>query len=362
LSSITKDFLDVLIGANYKTYRLNSQGAIFADSTGPFNVTQYGAFAQLSKKIGDVLNLTASGRYDKADNFTGHFTPRITAVVKLAENNNLRFSYQTAYRFPSNQQQWINLEVGSTLLVGSNSNFIDYLHLQSNPLYDAQSYLAGQAVLVPFPTVKPESVSSFEAGYKGLMIDNKLLIDIYGYYGQYQNFLSRTNTVQVTNGKAITDPTAIVRNISVVINAPGNVKTYGFGFSADYRLPHNFVIGGNIASDNLTDVPANFVAYFNSPKYKANANFGNTGFGPKKLLGFNVAYRWQQGFYYQGDFANGNLPSVQTLDAQISLKLPKTKSIIKLGANNLLNQYYYNGIGNSQIGGLYYVSFGYNVY
>jgi len=84
--------------------------------------------------------------------------------------------------------------------------------------------------------------------------------------------------------------------------------------------------------------------------------------GLKKRLGANLAYRWAQGFYYQADFANGNIPDVQTLDAQVSFKLPKTKSIIKLGANNLLNQYYYNAIGNSQIGGLYYLSFGFNVY
>jgi hypothetical protein len=42
--------------------------------------------------------------------------------------------------------------------------------------------------------------------------------------------------------------------------------------------------------------------------------------------------------------------------------MPSTKSILKLGANNLLNQYYYNGIGNSYVGGLYYVSFGFNIY
>jgi len=53
---------------------------------------------------------------------------------------------------------------------------------------------------------------------------------------------------------------------------------------------------------------------------------------------------------------------VQTVDAQFSYKLPKSKSILKIGANNLLNQYYYNAVGNSYVGGLYYVSFGYNIY
>ncbi|MGG9964576.1 TonB-dependent receptor [Ferruginibacter sp. SUN106] len=367
LTSVTKDFADILVGANYKKYVLNSQGTLFADSAGTIGIATYGAYIQATRQIIDRLKLTVSGRYDKMDNFKGRFTPRVTALVKLAENNNLRFSYQTAYRFPSSQQQYINLQVGSTRLIGSNPTFANAFGFPGNPLYTF-STTTGSSTLSNFkafnpPAVKPESVSSFEVGYKGLMLGSKLLIDVYGYYGQYQDFTGRVNTIQTTSGNAAdTANPSKRRNISVVVNSTDKVKTYGFGLSVDYRLPLNFTVGANVASDVLKDVPANFVAYFNAPKYKANASFGNSGFGPDKRMGFNVAYRWQQAFYYQGDFASGNLPDVHTLDAQISVKLPKTKSIIKLGANNLLNQYYYNAIGNSQIGGLYYLSFGYNVY
>ncbi len=361
LSHLTKSFADILIGANYKKYVLNSQNTLFADSAGNIGISEYGAFLQATKKITDGIRITASGRYDKNQNFEGRFTPRVTALLKLAENNNIRLSYQSAYRFPSTQQQFINLQVGSTLLVGSNSTFANYLNTGTNPLYTAKSVQDGSPKTIASTQVKPESVNSFELGYKGLLMENKLLIDVYGYYGQYQNFLSRTNTIQAIGG-SITDPASTKRNISIPVNAPEKVKTYGFGFSIDYRLPLNFTLGGNVASDVLKDVPVDFTAYFNAPKYKANASFGNVGFGPEKRLAFNVAYRWQQSFFYQGDFANGQLPDVHTLDGQISVKLPKTKSIIKLGANNLLNQYYYNAIGNSQIGGLYYVSFGFNVY
>jgi hypothetical protein len=251
--------------------------------------------------------------------------------------------------------------------VGSNPTFASYVGYPANPLYTftttaGSSTISNFKVFTP-PAVKPETVSSFELGYKGLLMESKLLIDIYGYYGQYNDFTGRVNTIQTLTGNAAdTANSAKRRNISVVVNSSDKVKTYGFGIGADYRLPLNFTVGANLASDVLKDVPANFVAYFNAPKYKANVNFGNVGFGKEKRLGFNLAYRWQEGFYYQGDFANGNLPAVHTLDAQLSVKLPKTKSIIKFGANNLLNQYYYNAIGNSQIGGLYYVSFGYNVY
>ncbi len=362
-TSVTKDVADILVGVNYKKYVLNSQGTLFADSTGTISTSEYGGYIQATRAITSRIKLTASGRYDKNQNFDGRFTPRVTALIKLAENNNLRLSYQTAYRFPSNQSQWINLQVGSTRLVGSNASFATYLNYAANPLYTTTSVTAGSPQVFVPNVAKPESVSSFEGGYKGLLMENKLLIDMYGYFGKYQDFLGRVNTLQTTTGVAadINNPSKR-RNISVPVNTTDKVKTYGFGLGVDYRLPLNFTLGANMASDVLKDVPTGFVAYFNAPKYKTNLTFGNVGFGRDKRLAFNMAYRWQQGFYYQGDFANGQLPDVHTLDAQVSVKLPKTKSIIKFGANNLLNQYYYNAIGNSQIGGLYYVSFGYNVY
>ena len=122
------------------------------------------------------------------------------------------------------------------------------------------------------------------------------------------------------------------------------------------------MLGANFTSDVLEDVPAGYVAFFNSPKYRANANFGNTGFGAKKQWGFNVVYRWQDAFFYEGDFASGMIEQIQTIDAQISYKMEASKSIIKIGANNLLNQYYRNAAGNPSIGGLYSVCYGYNIF
>jgi outer membrane receptor protein involved in Fe transport len=361
LTSVTKDFADILIGANFRRYVLNSDGTLFADSAGAIGIKEYGAYIQATRKITENLKLTASGRYDKNENFNGRFTPRFTALYKVKENNNIRLSFQSAYRFPSTQQQFINLPVGSTRLVGGNASFAKWLGTDTKPLYDALTYSTTSKAYIVSP-LKPEVVNSFELGYKGLMQEDKLLFDAYGYFGQYQDFLTRVNTFQIMNGGAPAALGTVTRNISVPVNVPDKVKTYGFGLSVDYRLPKNFTIGANIASDQLSDIPANFAAYFNAPKYKTNLTLGNSGFGPNKRMAANVAYRWQQAFLYQGDFANGNLPDVHTLDAQVSLKLPTSKSIIKLGANNLLNQYYYNAIGNSQIGGLYYLSFGFNVY
>ena len=363
LSSFTSKIADVIVGGTFKRYVLNSEGSLFADKPGePITTDEYGAFAQATRKVNDQLKFAVSGRYDKNQNFKGRFTPRVTATYKLAEFNHLRLSYQTAYRFPSNQQQWIDLYVGAGVrLLGSNEYFASKYNF-SNQLYDLNSFSVGQIVKYDPVQLKPEAISSYELGYKGLLSGGKMLIDMYGYYGQYQDFIGRKLVAQFKNGVPTNLSDTTNRYYSLPVNSSDKVKTYGFGISVDYRLPHNFSIGANVSSDQLKDVPEDFVAYFNSPKYKANASFSNSGFGPSKRLGFSIAYRWQQAMLYEGDFATGNLPDLHNVDAQVSFKLPSTKSIIKLGANNLLNSYYSNAIGNSRIGGLYYVSFGFNVY
>lgn len=371
LSEITGNFADVLVGGSFKRYVLNSEGTLFADKDGPIGINEVGGYIQATKKLfSDFLKLTVSGRYDNNQNFKGRFTPRITALFKVANNNNIRASYQTAYRFPSTQQQWIDLDVGgNTRLIGGNSFFQNDKGLTSN------SYLLEEnsANIKPYVAeeFKPESVRSFELGYKGLLMENKLLFDVYGYYGQYQDFITRRLLIQPTSGNindvinAVnngTSPATVGKILSIPVNTTSKVKTFGFGISVDYRLPKGFQIGANLSSDELKDVPVGFKTYFSTPKYRTNINFGNNALFYKQRFGFNVTYRWQDAFFYESDFTNGNINAVHTLDAQISYKIPSCKSIIKIGGNNLLNEYYTNGVGNAIIGGLYYVSFGYNIF
>jgi len=363
-------FAEVLVGGNYKKYVLNSEGTLFPDKVGePININEYGAYVQISKALlNDKLKLTASGRFDKNENFDGRFTPRLGLVFKPAKDHNIRLSFQTAYRFPSTQQQWIDLSAGGGRLLGGNFELWDKYQMTSNPVYAAEEVAKGNTVIVPFVQSKPESVTSYELGYKAL-IAKKLLIDVYGYYGQYENFLSRRDVIQLITPVApggsifpdIINP-AKRAGYSVVINAPGKVTTYGWGASAEYLLPANFSVVANISSDVLEDVPVGFQAGFNTPKYRTNFTLANSGFGPKKLFGASVVWKWQDAFEYESDFIFGPVPAYHNVDVQVNYRFPEIKSMLKLGATNVLNQYYRTGLGNSSIGGLYYVSFGYNIF
>jgi iron complex outermembrane receptor protein len=76
-------------------------------------------------------------------------------------------------------------------------------------------------------------------------------------------------------------------------------------------------------------------------------------------LGFNVMWRWQSAFNWQSSFTNYTLypvPSYNTVDAQVSYRVPHIKSLIKLGGSNILNKKYIQSGGGPNIGAIYYVS------
>ena len=344
-------FAEIIVGGNLKQYILNSENTLFIDKPGqPIRNNEFGAYAQITKTLfNDYLKLSFAGRMDKNEDFKTQFTPRATALVKLSKDQSLRFSYQTAYRFASTQQKYIHLNVGAYTLLGGLPWIMDSMNIKSNPVVDATT---GKQFV--YQDLKPEKMRSFELGYKAFFSrDSKhgLLLDVYGYLGSYRDFLGRNILFQPATKKIY----------STVLNSPTEVKTYGYGLGLDYQLPKNFSIFFNGYSDVITDVPSGFADYFNTPKYRFNTGIANTGFGKKDKLGFNVMFRWQDSFEWQGELANGPIEAYGTVDAQVSYKIPKINSVIRLGGTNVTNHYYKTGYGNPEIGGLYYLSYDFHL-
>lgn len=372
--------VEVLLGASYREYHLNSKGTIFVDHTpglfsGPIKIPEYGGYIQLQKRLfNDVLKLTAAGRYDKSKNFEGRFTPRVTAVVQVAKDNNLRLSFQNAYRWPDTQGQYINLNTPGARLIGGLPLIMDYYNFSGDPVYTAESIGAFRnsvATGSPNPTLlvkaprndmKPEVANSYEFGYRGLPV-KQLLIDAYVYYCEYKDFLGRKAVGRPMSGGNIAflaNPLTTT-NYSYPENSTTNVKAIGWGASIDYLFPKRYTLRANVSGDQLKDVPADLVTFFNTPKVRYNIGLSNDGIG-KSNWGFNIVFRWQDEVNWEGTFASSMIPAFSTLDAQISYKFPEIRSMLKLGASNLLNKYYISALGNPEIGGVYYLSFGYNIF
>jgi len=359
-SKLLNNAVDILVGANYRVYKLHSDGTLFDDLTRSINISEVGAYTQIEKKLlNDQLKLTGSIRYDKNQNFDGQFTPRISGVYTVVPNNNIRVSYQTGYRNPTTQNQYIDLLVrANTRIIGGLPELVDKYNLNTNKGYTLQSFQQFSATGNPavlqqytFTKFKPESVQAYEIGYKGL-VTSKLLLDAYYYYNQYKNFISNQIFIQnPTPG----NPAGLAnyRVFTTYVNNPAKVKTNGYAIGADYQL-YKFNLTGNVSYNKLTNSSNGLISQYNTPEYRYNLGVNSSNI--YKNIGFNVQYRWQDQFLWESAFVTGTVPAFGTVDAQVSYKITSAKCTLKVGGSNILNKYYFTSYGNPQIGAIYYVS------
>ena len=383
------------VGANYRYYDMSTNGTLFDDLTNPVTIGEYGVFVQASKRLlANNLKLTLSGRYDKNESFDGNFTPRASLVYSPSEQYNFRASYQTGFRNPTVPDQYIKLNVGPIIILGGAPANSRGLNAYENS-FDASSleaFFGGfQQDLqsgVPFPQavvnnkdklvksnvpyIKPEQSKSFEVGYKGLF-SKKFLFDVNYYHSSFTDFLinqvvMRTNSpVLGADGKVNPDAAFDVVNsktqlFQLYTNASDEVTSQGASLGLTYSLPNNYRAHFNATwSDfNIQDANPNNIPAFNTPTWKTNLAINNDRL--TEHLGFGVAWHWQQAFDWYGTLNQlrpGKVEAYNLLDAQLSYSLTRLQTTIKLGANNLTNQYIVQAYGSPAVSGLYYLSLTY---
>ena len=396
------DFADIVIGANYRTYALNSEGTLFAldDAGEEISFNEFGGYLQIKKSITDNVDLQFSGRFDKNENFKGQFTPRISAVWEFADGHNLRGSYQTGFRIPTTQDQFIDLDVVTRRLIGRNEILRNRYNLDSNPVYTTQSVmaaqLAGDRSLLEladdvYKDYVTEKIGTWEVGYKGLLMDGKLFIDAFFYESSYNDLLAEIDITQAVvtgdiqaipagfddgvngdaSGHSDADKDIIVAGGSTGIslqrfgydvNIGDDVKTRGFGLGAEYSLEGGYSIGANVSNNKMISlddlVAQEYNVAFNTPEWRYNVKFGNRKVTDK--IGFNITYRWQDAYLWQSAIGSGVIPDYGTFDAQVSYDLPSLKAKVKLGGSNITNERYTTSYGNPRMGAIYYLQLNFN--
>ncbi len=355
---------DFLAGGSNRVYTLNTEGTTFVDEPGnPIRINEFGAYAQLVKRlVSDRLKFTLSGRYDKNEKFEGRVTPRFTFTYSLdtQQEHNVRGSIQTAFMFPPMQNQWVDLNTGLFVVLGGLPEVQARYDFDNNPVYpltgtnpitDGADTTNGAFEI---PVFGPERVTAFEAGYRGLYFDRKLFVDAYIYQNRYNGFLATQSLIQNPElGSA-------AQRFQTTISTTEPVTSFGWALGAQYILKRKYVFDGNISYNKLKEFgfgPGVLTSY-NTPDYRINLGIINRSF--LKNIGFSGKWRWQNEFSWESAFGVGQVPAFHVLDLQVSYKFVGLKSIIKLGAANALNQYYTTGLGNAQIGGLYYITWTYD--
>jgi len=106
---------------------------------------------------------------------------------------------------------------------------------------------------------------------------------------------------------------------------------------------------------------------FNTPEHKFNVGLSGRdiqlAIGSLNLRnwGFNINYKWIEGFLFEGSPQfTGLIPTYDLLDAQINFRLPAWNTTFKVGASNVLNNLQFQTYGGPRIGRLAYVTISYD--
>ncbi|MCD8539252.1 MAG: TonB-dependent receptor, partial [Leadbetterella sp.] len=224
--------------------------------------------------------------------------------------------------------------------------------------------------------LKPEKITSYEIGYKGL-IAKKLFVDAYYYYSRYENYIGATTIVVPTAPAPLVPGLPVESGVGVGLyegySRPSNTEEVitadGWAVALNYSFNKGYNAGVNVSHNKLRGFEPSeqqLYAGFNSPEYTYNISFGKRlGSGDK--FGFNINLRhqtefvWESGFGQPNDanqvfFTNSQVPAITNIDAQISAKLPSIKSILKVGGTNLGGKPYFQAFGSATVGSTYYVS------
>jgi outer membrane receptor protein involved in Fe transport len=405
-------YFNLLVGADARVYELIPDGNNFVDfkrsisqrnlplADGSFGSNTYykkfGGFAQLTKTLfKEKLKLWGSLRADYNPEFSAKLTPRIAAVYTVKEKHHFRFTFQQGYRFPAlfEALSYVNngrvKRVGILPIINEGLGYRENSYTQTSvAAFNAAVKLAGNtdaAALVnrsllkqgALPDGRPEGINSFEVGYKSVLFNNKVFIDVDAYTNIYDGFLGQVQ-VFVPIGETIGSDASVIAMIDrnrdatlasggnaaskgqeryrVYTNAKNTYTTYGSSLGLTYNFYKTFTVSGNLNYNKIKKIsnPDLFITGFNTPELTSNLSIGNRAI--TRNVGFNIVWKWQDSFLWESPLVTGTIEAIHNIDAQVTYRIPKVKSTIKLGGTNVLNNRHIQYAGGPTIGALYYVA------
>lgn len=405
-------YFDLLVGADARIYDIIPDGNNFVDFSRPIeernkplpdgtfgndvSYKKFGGFAQVTKTFfQERLKLFGSVRMDYNPEFDPKLTPRIAAVYTVAEKHNFRVTFQQGYRFPAlfEALSYVNngrvKRVGSLPYINEGLGYLDNSYTQASVVnFNAAVKAAGNTdaaalanrdllKVANLPDAGPERINSFEVGYKSILFNNKLVVDVDAYTNDYTGFLGQVQ-VYVPKGETVGSDAAVIAMVDrnrdpnpgtggnapskgqdryrVYTNAKNTYRNYGSALGITYNFYKRYTVGGNVSFNKMkanqtSDI---FVTGFNTPEWSGNVSFGNREV--VKNVGFSLIYKWQQSFLWESPLVTGTVDAIHTFDAQVSLAIPQAKASVKVGGTNLFNRNYIQYAGGPTLGGVYYVA------
>lgn len=380
--SVPVDFLNIDVLGYFKYSRPVSYGTLFVDTLvhasdasvdGTIDKSleyvklyayEGGGLIQLNKAFFQKkLDLWTSLRLDAHSNFKTQFSPRGGISVNLGAHS-IRASYQSGFRNPTLQNQYIRLDLGQVLLLGNITGYSSLISLASFQAFGAQlAQGIFDTTLLSRNNIErltQEQVKSIELGYRGQV--SNFSFELTGYYNRYKNFIGNYRGFMVENAEDLSLAGIIdsirsnkARLIQIPINFDEQVNTYGVSASATYNYSNKLILSTNYTYSNiqLPDNPA-YIPGFNTPRHKCNIQAQINKI--YKGLGASFLWRWTDKLDWQSSIGDGVISAQSSTDLALYYHFDQPSTRITMGCTNIFNTDLQYAIGAPTIGRFYYVS------
>jgi len=357
-------YLDAKADTAFDVRLFTTVAGLTAYTQADVDTETYAVFGDFTFDISQQLSISAGGRYTwdkrRADilrqnylgggsplfggagvafgapgtNFNGEreykkFTPRVSVSYKPTPDHNIYASYAQGFKGGGFDPRGVGVNAPD---------------LNSNGIRE-------DSEIASFLSFRPESVESYEVGYKGNFMNGALYVAVAGFYADYTD-------VQIP-GSVACSVGGIPSFCGVVSNA-GKARFKGLEFESNARLAQDFLTGGDRLSlatavgfidaeyreyvTNIGGVPTDVAAFRevqNTPKWTASGTLGyTTPVGDGSLYaGSTVSWRSKT---YQYEVPNPYIDQkgFALWDASIVYTAPDDRWTLGLHGKNLLDKEY----------------------
>lgn len=201
-TSALDDHLRFIAGASHRFYNVDTEGSLMPEKR---NDNTSGVFGQVEYSPVEMLKLVGAGRWDRSTLHKSQFSPKGGVVFTPIPNHSLRVTYNQAFQVPNYSEFFLRanaaaptasprqLELGlegyyAAVKASLPPSLVNPLNLPTNLPWSFSSRT--QVVALGNKNLAVEKIKGFEAGYKGVLFNNKLFVTVDGYFNKLDNFIT----------------------------------------------------------------------------------------------------------------------------------------------------------------------------
>ena len=376
----------LVVGASVQDNEVNSKGTILGLAYDDRSDQYYGAFAQLEYRVG-LVRVIGAVRWDDANLYAPQLSPKAAFVFTPTKNHALRVSVNRAFLTPSLPTLFAASAAGTGV---QNLSAIE-AQLRADPSVGPalaavpNGTLFTNSAAVPEsslgnPVLAPQTVTSYEAGYKG-QIGWRAFITLDAYAARIENFTtsmlpgvnpmyprwtappevpaadratveSAVRNALAPRGSAVQNgltrlpdaTTAVVLSFANV----GTVDEWGVEFGSSISLSRVLTTSASYGWYNsaIRDNVAGNVLSPNTPRNKGVISLTYAG---RQGIDVGVDARIVSGYHWTTGLWDGDIPASQMVNLSAGYRINPHLRVFA-NATNLFDQQHFEVYGGSVIG------------